>query len=349
MSPDPEASAGRPEAEDVREANVGEGAATGKDAGGEGNLRAADQGKIPSEEKATPADEGSGPHVASPPGRIAVAGTTVRKRPFVRGADPSLASALLAAAWDELNLPRARIRSALRRSAGRMRRRPAATALFWGTLAGTTFILYASGMGAARGLLAWTILVAGTTLIAAGGPMAVVHAWPVAVGAAVAGTVWGCVVLGTGALWLAAAVCAGVMSIYFAAAGLVPLVVAGGLGYLAWWGFSVPARAGAEPSSAGIVLGVVVFAASAAALIRLRKRLTAPLLAAGWVFVSAAAAARLASAALAEWMPASWLVGLLAGPNWIAAPAAAAAAGAAVLVWPRRRKGVTQALSVPSG
>jgi hypothetical protein len=340
MSPDPEASAGGK--------NAGAKDAGGEDAGGDGAPSAADQGGSLSEETSPPAAEGGKPRVGPPPGRIAVGGTTVRKRPFVRAAGPSLASALLAAAWDELNLPRARIRSALRRCAGRMRRHPAAAALFWGTLAGATFILYASGMGATRGFLAWAILVAGTVLIAAGGPLALVHAWPVAVVAAVGGAVWGCAALGTGALWLAAAVCAGVMSIYFAAAGLVPLVVAGGLGYLVWSGLSVPAKTGAEPSSTGIVLGAVVFAASAAALIRLRRRLTAPLLAAGWVFVSATAAARLASAVLAGWMPASWLVGLLAGPDWIAAPVAGAAAGAAVLVWPRRGKGVTQALSVPS-
>lgn len=285
-------------------------------------------GAVSASAGASLAPAGAGPSA----GRAkASGGSSVKKRPFIRAARAGVATAIIEAAWDELNIPRARIRTVLRRSVGRMRRRPRATALFWGTLAGAVFILYSSGMGAGQGFLAWGAFVAAGVVLAAGGPLAVVHAWPLAIAAVLAGAVWGCAALGAGALWLAAAVFAAVMSLYFAAAGLVPLVAAGGLAYLVW------SRAG--PSSGRIVWAALVFAAASAALIRFRRRLTAPLLAAGWVLVSGAAAARLGWTVLGDWMPAGWSGGVLPGPPWLGAPVVAGAAASVILVWPRRRRG----------
>ncbi len=236
---------------------------------------------------------------------------------------------LLRAAWEELRRPRVRVRATLRRAVRRMRGRPRAAALFWGGLAGVVFILYAYGAGVGRGLLAWGVFTGTATLFAVGGPLALVYAWPVAVAAFLGGSVWAGIALGPGALWLAAATCAAVMSMYFAASELAPLLGAAALAWFAW-------------SSAGqwggrFALAAAAFVAGAVVLLVLRRKATAPILLGGWVMVSCAAAARVGWLVSDGAVQVGWSMSAVPGPPGLVACATAAAACAGLLAWPRRR------------
>ncbi|MHC5056441.1 MAG: hypothetical protein ACYTKD_17225 [Planctomycetota bacterium] len=258
--------------------------------------------------------------------------------PVARARRPGVFAAVLRACWEELNYPRARVRARLRRAANRMKERRLVASLLWGTLAGATFILYASGVGVTRGVAAWTVFVGVALGLAAGGPAMLVHAWPAAVAAPLVACAWAGWAFGPGALWLGLATCSGLLALYFAAAEAAPVIAAAAVSWLALH-LTGSAEGGTRLAVAG-----AVFAASAAVFIALRKHVTAPIVAACWVVLSGVTAARVAWWTLGQAVPTTWAVQALPGPRGLAACVAGAAFGAALFSWPRRRETVTQAI-----
>ena len=226
----------------------------------------------------------------------------------------------------------------MRRAANRMRERRLVASIFWATLAGATFILYATGVGATRGAFAWTIFAGVTVGLAAGGPAALVHAWPAAVAAPIIACVWAGWAFGLGALWLGLATCSALLVVYFAAAEVAPFVAAAGAAWLALH------LTGLAEGSARLVVGSAVFVTSAAILLVLRKRVTAPIVGAGWVILSGAAAARVTWWTLGASVPATWAVQILPGPKGLTTCLLGAAFGTALFSWPRRRETATQSM-----
>jgi len=258
-------------------------------------------------------------------------GTPLRL-PAVRARRPGVLATVLRAGWEELNYPRARVRAGMRRALNRMKERRLVASLLWGTLAGATFILYASGAGMSRGIVAWTVFAGVAVGMIAGGPAALVHAWPAAIVAPIVACAWAGWAFGPGALWLGMATCAGLLVLYFAAAEVAPLVGAAGVAWL------VLHPTGLAQSPGALVIAGIAFVLSAACFIAMRKRVTAPIMAACWVLLSGATAARVAWWALGASAPATWALESLAGPGGLAACVAGAAFGMALFSWPRRRE-----------
>ncbi|MHC4252136.1 MAG: hypothetical protein ACYS9X_23710 [Planctomycetota bacterium] len=273
-------------------------------------------------------DEGPPPMPRGTPLRI----------PVARARRPGVLAAVLRACWEELNYPRARVRAGLRRAANRMKERRLVASLLWGTLAGATFILYASGVGVTRGVAAWTVFVGVALGLAAGGPAMLVHAWPAAVAAPLVACVWAGWAFGPGALWLGLATCSGLLALYFAAAEAAPVIAAAAVSLL------VSHLMGSAEGGTRLAVAGAAFAASAAVFIALRKQVTAPIVAACCVVLSGMAAARVAWWTLGQAVPTTWAVQALPGPRGLAACVAGAAFGAALFSWPRRRETVTQAI-----
>jgi len=265
----------------------------------------------------------------SPP--LPFMGTPLRL-PAVRVRRPGLLATVLRAGWEELNYPRARVRAGIRRALNRMKERRLVASLLWGTLAGATFILYASGAGVSRGIVAWAVFAAVAVGMIAGGPAALVHAWPAAIVAPLVACAWAGWAFGSGALWLGMATCAGLLVLYFAAAEVAPLVGAAGVAWL------VLHLTGLAQSPGALVIAGVVFVLSAACFIAMRKRVTAPIMAACWVLLSGATAARVTWWTLGASAPATWALEPLAGPGGLAACVAGGAFGMALFSWPRRRE-----------
>jgi len=258
-------------------------------------------------------------------------GTPLRL-PAVRARRPGVLATVLRAGWEELNYPRARARAGMRRALNRMKERRLVASLLWGTLAGATFILYASGAGMSRGIVAWAVFAGVSIGMIAGGPAALVHAWPAAIVAPLVACAWAGWAFGAGALWLGMATCAGLLVLYFAAAEVAPLVGAAGVTWLALH------LTGLSHGTGALVMAGVVFVLTAAFLIAMRKRVTSPIVAACWVLLSGATAARVAWWALGASAPATWALEPLAGPAGLAACVAGAAFGMALFSWPRRRE-----------
>jgi len=274
-------------------------------------------------------DEALGNDNWSPP--LPFMGTPLRL-PAVRARRPGILTSVLRAGWEELNYPRARVRAGMRRALNRMKERRLVASLLWGTLAGATFILYASGAGMSRGIVAWAVFAAVAVGMIAGGPAALVHAWPAAIVAPLIACAWAGWAFGPGALWLGMATCAGLLVLYFAAAEVAPLVGAAGVAWL------VLHPTGLVQSPGALVIAGVVFVLSAACFIAMRKRVTAPIMAACWVLLSGATAARVAWWTLGASAPETWALEPLAGPGGLAACVAGAAFGMALFSWPRRRE-----------
>jgi hypothetical protein len=234
----------------------------------------------------------------------------------------ALAADFLRASREELAIPRARLRRFLRLAARRLRRFPLLASLAGGVAAGVVFIMYATAAGAGRGLLAWGAFVATGLALAAGGPVLLAHFWPGVVVIGLGVLVWTGASLGPGVVWLAVATAAFALAFYLAA-DLV--VVIGGASVLGW-----------AASGGGAVWTIVAFTGGAVVLFGLRRRLVAPILAAGWSALSFTLASQAAWAAGGEALSRagdSWPV---PGPPGLWLVVLAAAAGAAALTWPRR-------------
>jgi len=199
-----------------------------------------------------------------------------------------------------------------------MERFPKASAAVFAGLAGLALVTWAPG-----GLLAGAAFLVTVAALAAGAPVALVWAWPAGVAAALGCCVWGAIELGPGAIWLGAAAGATVLAFYVASPAMVPLAAGALLAHLAW-PYGMPAA-------------LAAFAAGVTALTLVGRRVTQPLVFAGWVVASSAIGSRVALAAADD--AASWTGRALAGP-WPVVPwTAAAAIVAALLVWPHPRKG----------
>jgi hypothetical protein len=213
-----------------------------------------------------------------------------------------------------------------------MRSRPPLSAALVAALAGALFLLYATGVGAAHGAVAWAAFLGVFLTLAVGGPLLLVYAWPVVVAGAACLLLWGALEHGEGAVWLWVATASAFFIVYFASVEMAPLLGAGALA--------------AAALELGPVPGIAVFVLALAALYWARRRLAASVLAAAWTVLASSVAAQAAWFVLGRVcretgdpastsVPPEWLPGVLSGPGGLAPWVVAAAVLAAVLVWRR--------------
>ena len=233
---------------------------------------------------------------------------------------------------EELSRPRARLRRALRRARGGMRSHPLVSAALAAAMAGALFLLYATGVGAAYGAVAWAAFLGVFLALTLAGPLLLVYAWPAVVAGAAGLLLWGALEHGAGAVWLWVATASAFFIVYFASVEMAPLLGAGVLGVVAL-------ELGPAPGTAVFVLTLGLFYWA-------RRRLAASILAAAWAGLAGPAAAQAAWFVLGRVcretgdpastsIPPEWLPGVLPGPGGLALWVVAAAALAAVLVWRR--------------
>jgi hypothetical protein len=225
--------------------------------------------------------------------------------------------------WEEVVYPRARVRAALRRAEHHARRFPTATAAALALTVGVPFFMYMQA-GGFRGFAAWGVFVGTTLFLALGGPLLLIFAWPAAVVGGVAGCLWLHFGMGEGAVWLGVATASALLVFYFATTEIAPMAAAAAAAWAA--------------SDLGTGVAVACFLVVAATTLTFRYRVTGPLVCAGWVLLSGAAAAHAAAAVLGSRMPQLWMRGPLPGPYGTSLWACALAIVAALLVVPKKRR-----------
>jgi hypothetical protein len=225
--------------------------------------------------------------------------------------------------WEEVVYPRARVKAALRRAEHHAKRFPAASATALALLVGMPFFMYMQ-VGFGRGTLAWLAFVGTTILMAVGGPLMLIYAWPVLVAATIGASVWVQFAAGAGAVWLGVATVSAMLIFYFATTEVVPLAAAGVLGWLV--------------KDYGAIATAVVFGGSLVVLLVYRYRMTGPIMYGAWVALSGTVAAYVAVATLGDLAPISWWRAPVRGPAGTTLWVLSVATIAGLLVVPKKRR-----------